>query len=133
MDLKMRIKKPAKNADFRAMIKDFNLVQFKTQNLYRSTGVTRVYSIYSSFNFIVLVIITDRASCMLSDYFRIIQDDVNVTQTLADPTLTVTETESQGLRPPEQCRGLRSRSRNSTAPSLFGHSQSRSQSRGFDG
>ena len=43
MDLKIRIKKPAKNADFRAMIKDFNLVQFKTQNLYRSTGVTWVY------------------------------------------------------------------------------------------
>ena len=29
MDLKMRIEKPAGNADFRAMIKDFNLVQFK--------------------------------------------------------------------------------------------------------
>ena len=29
MDLKMRIKKPAKNADFRAMIKDFNFVRFK--------------------------------------------------------------------------------------------------------
>ena len=42
MDLKMRIEKPAGNADFRAMIKDFNLVQFKNPNLYKSTGVKRV-------------------------------------------------------------------------------------------
>ena len=38
----MRIEKPAGNADFRAMIKDFNLVQFKNTNLYKSTGVKRV-------------------------------------------------------------------------------------------
>ena len=45
MDLKMRIEKPAGNADFRAMIKDFNLVQFKNpKSLQKNrTEVKRVW------------------------------------------------------------------------------------------
>ena len=108
MDSRMRIKKPAGNADFLAMIKDFDLVFWNSKSNSFPIEWMLKYSIFNVIIVTITVIIFDISDYTL--YFCIFpfisQDDncFNVIQTTFDAT--VTETESRALRPPQQCRGL---------------------------
>ena len=129
MDLRIRIKKPVGNADFRAMIKDFDLVLWiQNQTLHKRVNVDVFnFKCWNLYNHLEHVYFIWPVPCISQD------DDANVTQCPVDPTLT--------LSPPRLCRrrslklsGLRSNVGVSgpwaaTARARVYHSRSRSQSR----